>query len=299
MKVLITGGAGFIGSHLIDRLVKDDVDEIVVYDNLFRGKRENIAHHLHNGRVILRVDDIRNFPQLLDAARGAEVIYHLGAQSNVMGAVTDVDYSFSTNVVGTFNVLKAAREAKVRRVVFSSSREIYGEARYIPVDESHPIGSKNTYGASKVSGEMYCQVFQSLFDLPVAVLRFANVYGTRDIGRVIPLWLGWAADGRDLVVFGGKQVIDFVWIDQVIEALVRASTYPVVGQPINVGSGQGTPLLELGQRILAMFDTPSKLDIQPARGAEVVQFVADVTRMRDLLGLQPPDDPLFGLPMMV
>jgi nucleoside-diphosphate-sugar epimerase len=299
MKVLITGGAGFIGSHLLDRLVADVVDEIVIYDNLTRGKRENIAHHLETGSATLLVEDIRDYPRLLEAAAGANVVYHLGAQSNVMGAVTDVDYSFTTNVVGTYNVLKAARETGVGRVVFSSSREIYGEPQYMPVDEKHPVGSKNTYGASKVAGEMYCQVFQSLFNLPVAVLRFANVYGLRDYGRVIPLWLGWAKAGRQLIVYGGKQVIDFVWVDQVVEALVRASTYPIVGQPVNIGSGQGTALLDLAKRILALFDTDSGLDLQPARSAEVVQFTADVSRMQSLLGLQPPEDPLFGLSKMV
>ena len=298
MKVLITGGAGFIGSHLVDRLVADGVGPILIYDNLFRGRRENIAHHVGNPRVTFLEADIRDYDRLVEAMRGVEVVYHLGAQSNVMGAVTNVDYSFTTNVVGTYNVLKAARETGVGRVVFSSSREVYGEPRYLPVDEEHPLGSKNTYGASKVAGEMYCRVFHNLFGLQTAVLRLANVYGPRDFDRVIPIWLDRTRRGLDLEVYGGKQVIDFVWIDLVVEALVRASTYDIVGQPINVASGKGTAILDLAQRILQLMDTPSRLAMRPARSAEVVRFTADVTRMRTLLGLEPPDDPLAYLPLM-
>jgi|WetSurMetagenome_2_1015567.scaffolds.fasta_scaffold380561_2 nucleoside-diphosphate-sugar epimerase len=299
MKILVTGGAGFIGSHLVDRLVADKAGEIIVYDNLFRGRMENIAAHLESGRISFLKEDIRGYDKLLTVSKGVDVIYHLGAQSNVIGAVTNVDYSFESNVVGTYNVLKAANENKIGRVVFSSSREVYGEARYFPVDEDHPIGSKNTYGASKVSGEMYCQVFGNVFGVQVAILRFSNVYGPRDYGRVIPLWLDAARAGQNLTVFGGEQLIDFVWVDQVVEALIRASTSDIIGQPVNIGSGQGTAILDLAQRIISLVKTGSKLDMQPARSMEVVKFTADVTRMKTLLGLEPPADPLFGLEKML
>jgi UDP-glucose 4-epimerase len=298
MKAIITGGAGFIGSHLVDRLAMDKDLQIVVFDNLFRGKRENIAQHLKTGRVFFLEQDIRDYDRLLDAAKGADVIYHLGAQSNVMGAVTDTDYSFNTNVGGTYNVLKAAREANVRRVVFTSSREVYGDPQYVPVGEDHPIGSKNTYGASKAAGELYCRVFQNLFGVETSVLRLANVYGSRDFGRVIPLWLGWAAEGKDLTVYGGKQVIDFIWIDVVVEALIKASQLDLGGQPVNIGSGQGTPILELAKRIISLSKTISKVDMHPARGAEVVEYIAKVDRMVSLMKIDPPIDPLAGLDIL-
>jgi len=299
MNNLVTGGAGFIGSHLIDRLAADPGSRIVAFDNMHRGRAGNLAGHLAGGRVSLIEGDLRDAEALGRAMEGAEVVYHLGAQSNVMGAVKDVDYSFTTNVVGTYNVLQLARERGVRRVVFTSSREVYGEARYLPVDENHPIGSKNTYGASKVSGEMYCRVFDHLFDLETAVLRLSNVYGPRDRGRVIPLWLDRAREGLDLEVYGGQQVIDFVWIDVVVEALIRAGTGDPLDGPVNVGSGRGTAILDLGRRILELVDTPSQLVLRPARGAEVVRFTADVTRMRERLGIAPPDDPLGGLERLV
>jgi UDP-glucose 4-epimerase len=299
MKTIVTGGAGFIGSHLVDRLARNKWGEIIILDNLARGKMENLLQHRGNPNVQFFPADIRNYDLLRDHVRGAEVVFHLGAQSNVMGAVADLDYSFTTNVVGTYNVLKAAKECSVRRVVFTSSREAYGEPQYLPVDENHPIGSKNTYGASKVAGEMYARVFYNNFGLETAVLRLANAYGPRDFDRVIPIWLGRACQGLNLVVYGGKQIIDFVWVDQIVEALVRASKADILGQPINVGSGQGTPLLNLARRILSLVDSPSQLDIQPARSVEVVRFTAKIDLMREKLGLEPPDDPLFGLPTLV
>lgn len=299
MKIIVTGGAGFIGGHLVDRLVAEGWGEILVIDNLFRGRLSNIARHLESGAIRLHNADIRDYDALCDLMTGAELVFHLAAQSNVMGAVTDVDYSFTTNVVGTYNALKAARACGVRRVMFTSSREAYGEARYLPVDEDHPLGSKNTYGASKVAGEMYCRVFAGNFGLETAVLRLSNVYGSRDYGRVIPLWLERANRGENLIVYGGQQVIDFVCVDQVVEALLRASRADIVGQPINIGSGQGTPILALAERILQVIPTSSQLDLQPARAVEVAKFTANVSRMRELLGLEPPEDALFALPNLI
>jgi UDP-glucose 4-epimerase len=298
MKIIVTGGAGFIGSHLVDRLARDRWGHIVVVDNLTRGKRANLAQHAGNVDVEIVEADIRDYDSLEARMRGAELVFHLGAQSNVMGAVSDVDYSFTTNVVGTYHVLKAARACGARRVVFTSSREAYGEPRYLPVDEDHPLGSKNTYGASKVAGEMYCRVFAGNFGLQTAVLRLGNAYGPRDFDRVIPIWLARAAQGEDLVVYGGEQVIDFVWVDLIVDALLRASTADIVGQPVNIGSGKGTSILDLAQRILGLIDSPSKLDRRPARSAEVVKYTAKIDLMRTRLGLEPPEDPLFALPQL-
>ncbi len=299
MKIMVTGGAGFIGSHLIDRLVQDQWGEIVIVDNLFRGKLDNLAAHRDNPKVQFIHGDIRDAAILREHMRDVQVVFHLAAQSNVMGAVTDVEYSFQTNVVGTFNVLQVAHASGVRRVVFTSSREAYGEARYMPVDEAHPLLSKNTYGASKLAGEAYCRVFYNIFQQPTAVLRLANVYGPRDFDRVIPIWLGRALQGRDLVVYGGTQVIDFVWIDLVVDALLRAAHADIIGQPINIGSGIGTPIIRLAEQILALVGSSAKLDLQPARSAEVAVFTAKVDLMRARLGLEPPTDPLFALPRML
>lgn len=293
MRVLVTGGAGFIGSHLVDALVAQGND-VVVLDNFKRGRREHIDAHVRAGRVRLITGDIRDEQTVFDAMDGVELVYHLAAQSNVMGAVEDMDYSFSTNVVGTYIVLKCAAAAGVRRVVFSSSREVYGDPVEIPVREDAPLIAKNPYGASKLAGEAYCRVWQATTGLDCMVLRFANVYGPRDRDRVIPRWLTRASEGDALEVYGGHQVIDFVWVGQAVRALLAAATCVNDG-PVNVGSGAGTPIIDLGERILALTNARSELRVLPPRSIEVVRFVADVSRMRSVLGIEPEGDPLAQL----
>lgn len=298
-KVVVTGGAGFIGSHLVDRLLSETRAMIVVFDNLHRGRLANLAHHAASPRLSIVQGDIRHADVVADALRGAHVVYHLAAQSTVMGAVEDLDYSFSTNVVGTFNVLRAASRAGVQRVVFASSREVYGEPIEMPVDEGQPLLAINFYGASKVTGEAYCRAFRRANGLNTVILRFANAYGPRDYGRVIPHWVNQATAGEDLTVYGGKQVLDFVWIGQVVEALMRTADLEGPMPPINIGSGTGTRIVDLARRIRLMAGSHSQIHLAPARPVEVVQFVARVDRMRQLLQLEPSADPLANLPELV
>jgi UDP-glucose 4-epimerase len=298
-KVVVTGGAGFIGSHLVDRLLTETHAEVVVLDNLHRGRLSNLAQHADHARLTIVQGDIRNADLVAETLRGASAVYHLAAQSTVMGAVEDLDYSFSTNVVGTFNVLRAAARESVRRVVFASSREVYGEPIELPVDEGQPLLAINFYGASKVMGEAYCRAFRRAFGLNTVVLRLANVYGPRDFGRVIPLWVRQASAGEDLTVYGGKQVLDFVWVGQVVDALMRTAELEGPTPPINVGSGTGTRIVDLARRIRLMAGSHSQLQLVPARAVEVVQYVARVDRMRQLLRLEPPSDPLAYLPEIV
>jgi UDP-glucose 4-epimerase len=290
-RTLVTGGAGFIGSHLVARLVERG-DEVVVIDNMKRGRIERIQKWLGGDRFRVIKDDIRRFDAVSEAMRGCQCVFHLAAQSNVMGAVTDPDYSITTNVLGTFNVLRAAAEAEVPRVVFTSSREVYGDPRSLPVSEAHPLDAKNGYGASKVAGEAYCRS-RSRAGARVEVVRLANVYGPGDSDRVIPLWLTAAAQGRDLVVYGGEQVIDFLWVGKAVEALLFAAHHGLPG-PVNVGSGKGTRILDLAERVLRATRADVSVKRKPAREVEVAKFVADVSMMRSL-GIAPEADPLEHL----
>ena len=295
MRVLVTGGAGFIGSHLTDYLVSEK-HEVVILDNFTRGHREYLAKSLSDVTVI--DGDIRDRDALSQVMKGIDVVFHLAAQSNVVGAVKDIEYSFSTNVVGTFEVLRAASNAGVRRLVFSSSREVYGEAVKLPVGEKAPLNAKNAYGASKIAGELYCPIFRSeAFE--VNVLRFANVYGPRDRGRVIPIFLDNAAAGTPFKIFGGGQLIDFVWIETVVATLCRAAFGPVLPGPVNVGSGKGTSLQKLAEEVIRITGTSSRIEIAPARSYETERFVADIAEGERLLSFTPPDDPLFGLSRML
>lgn len=303
MRVLITGGAGFIGSHLVDRLLASEqpVYDVIVFDNLRRGQRAHLEAHLSEGRVRLIEGDIRDEAALLAAMQGVEIVFHLAAQSNVIGSEADPDYAFTTNVVGAYNVLKTAESAGVRRIIFSSSREVYGDPEALPVREDAPLAPKNAYGASKVAGEMYFRIAQAREALETVIFRLANVYGPRDSGRVIPLWIERARNDEDLLLFGGDQLIDFVWVGDVVEALALAALAErerVVGQIINVGTGAATPITDLAERILALSASQSALRRLPARSIEVRHFSADAGKLERLLGLKPAPD-LAHLPAMI
>ena len=291
-RILITGGAGFIGSHLVDRLALDSSNRIVVLDNLRRGRRENLEPLAEN--VWLVEGDICDRAVVERATQGVDLVYHLAAQSNVLGAVTDLDYSFQTNVVGTFEVLRAAAQAGARRLVFSSSREVYGDPESLPVPENAPLKPKNAYGASKAAGEMYCRTFRSAGFEPV-ILRLANVYGPRDFDRVIPIFVEQALRGLPLTLYGGKQILDFVWIDRVVESFVRAGWGETLAGPVNIGSGRATDLVTLAKRVLERSKSRSELRIAPAREVEVSQFVADTALMQRIFGMKNTEDPLHHL----
>lgn len=294
MRALVTGGAGFIGAHLVTALAAGG-DEVVVLDNLRRGDRSKLAPLEAEGTVRFVGGDVRDLETVRKAMRGVQRVYHLAAQSNVLGAVSDIDYSFTSNVVGTYQVLVAAREAAVERVVFSSSREAYGEVDRLPVAEDRPMNPKNAYGASKVAGEVYCRTFQSTYGLDVSVLRLANVYGPGDRDRVIPIWLDRARRGDDLELYGGTQVLDLIPVGLVVEALQRAGDRPLNGEPVNVGSGSGTTLRSLAARVQRLPGVDVGLQLLPGRAVELTRFVADVSRMRTTLGLEPPVEPLVEL----
>jgi UDP-glucose 4-epimerase len=294
-RIVVTGGAGFIGSHLVESLLNSGATRVTVIDNLSRGRLLNLAQFRHDTRLVFTEGDIRDYDTVRSVARDADLVFHLAAQSTVMGAARNLDYTFTTNVVGTFNVLKAAAEQGVKRVVFSSSREVYGEPLTLPVDESHPLMSINTYGASKVAGEALCRSFSRECGLETRILRIANAFGPRDIGRVIPSWIEQARAGNDLIVYGGDQILDFIWVTDVVDAMLRAADSDISLPPINVVSGTGTKILDLARRIGHLMGQACEVKLVPRRSIEVTRFVGNPERMTQLLGLTPAPDPLANL----
>jgi UDP-glucose 4-epimerase len=308
MGIVVTGGAGFIGRHLLARLAANraafgDADEpIVVIDNLHRASTGGLRDLINEGAIRFIEADVRDAAALGEAMQGADYVFHLAAQSNVMGAEADPEYAFSTNVDGTHRVLQAALGAGAQRVVMASSREVYGQPSSVPVPETAPLIPKNTYGASKAAAEMSCRVAALRGGLEVVALRLANVYGQGDSGRVIPLWLERAASGEELVVYGGNQVMDLIWVDDVVSAFLRAAlvsraVFANAGlayeseagffAALNVGTGQGTTLAILIEHIRVLVRKQVTVRSLPARAAEVERFVADTTQMRTVLGLSP------------
>jgi nucleoside-diphosphate-sugar epimerase len=298
-RVVVTGGAGFIGSHLVDRLLASGRGEVVVVDDLSRGRLEHLAGHRADPRLRFVEADVRDSAALTAALRGARLVFHLAARSLAMGGDEDEDETFSSNVVGTFNVLRVAAQVGVKHVVFTSARDVYGEPIALPVDEDHPLMAINTYGASKAAGEVYCRAFRRKYGLQVVILRLGNVYGPRDAGHAIPVWVEQAMAGETLHVRGGKEIIDFLWVDQAVEALVRAAAVDGSLPPINVASGTGTRILDLARRIVRLTDGRSRIAVLPPDERGVTRFVANVDRMRQLLRLEPPLDPLANLPHLL
>jgi UDP-glucose 4-epimerase len=291
-KVLITGGAGFIGSHLADKLARNGLGHVLVLDNMRRGRLENLREC--RDRVTVCIGDILDRRVLAECAKQCNIIFHLAAQSNVIGSAQDGDYCFAANVEGTFNVLEAARAAGVRRVVFSSSREVYGDAETLPVPESAPLAPKNAYGTSKAAGEVYCRAWRNT-GIEVVILRFANVYGARDSGRVIPIFIENALAGNPIVVYGGSQIVDFVWIGDVVDALVQAGLGEYIQTPVNLGSGRGVTVQELAQRVLQVAGSSSQVRYMASRAIEVTRFEADTTMAHRLFHIETRLDPLWRL----
>ena len=170
----------------------------------------------------------------------------------------------------------------------------------LPVNEDHPLRSKNFYGASKVAGEKYCEIYQNMESVEIVILRLANVYGYRDFDRVIPIFIHNVLNNESIRIFGGKQVIDFIDVDKVVEALIQSINNDDASKgATNIGSGRGTTLFDLAKRIQELFKSSNEIIVEPARSVEVVKFIADVKRMSKIFKIQRDDDPLSYLGKMV
>lgn len=302
VKTLITGGAGFIGSHLADGLLARG-DEVTVFDNLSSGKRENLAGGLKSGATLV-VGDIRDRAALdrVIVDTRPENIFHLAAQGEVRRSIEDPVFDATANVSGTVNVLEAARCGGARRIVFASSGgAIYGEGAEIslPAVEGAPLAPICPYGQSKLAGEGYLDLYRRMYGLSSVALRFANVYGPRQNPKgeagAVAIFGELLLEGKQPVVFGdGTQTRDFVYIDDLIEAILTASITDVEG-PVNLGTGVETSLLDLlealaaagktlnGDRLKGSFDPV----FDEARPGEVKRIAVSPARAADLLGWRP------------
>ncbi len=289
MKALVTGGAGFIGSNLVDALLARG-DEVTVVDDLSTGKRENLEHALANGAE-LEVLDIRDAGSvsLLMSRRKPDVIFHLAAQIDVRKSVADPANDARVNVEGTVNVLSAAQAHGVPRVVNTSTGgAIYGEGQQLPAPEDHPSAPEAPYGLSKWCAEQYCEIFNRLHGLSTVSLRYGNVYGPRQdpLGEagVIAIFCGKLLDGGAATIFGdGEQTRDYVFVDDVVDANLRAAESDVTG-PINIGLGQQKSVLDIVEVLNAHSDNGFQPEHAPERPGEVQHIALDPSRAREELG---------------
>jgi UDP-glucose 4-epimerase len=292
MRTLVTGGAGFIGSNLVDALVERG-DEVAVLDDVSTGRRENLERALANGAELVDGDvrDAEAVDALCERLR-PEAIFHLAAQIDVRKSVADPAFDARVNVEGTINVLRAAHAHGVRRVVNTSSGgAIYGEGRTIPAPEDHPVAPEAPYGLSKFCAEGYCEMFGRLHRLSTISLRYGNVYGPRQdpLGEagVIAIFCGKLLEGGRPTIFGdGLQTRDYVYVGDVVEANLRAVESEASG-PFNVGVGVEVNVLELVEALRPHARDGFEPEHAPERPGEVKRIALDCTRAREELGWEP------------
>src|SRR6476620_7535210 len=290
MDALVTGGAGFIGSHLVDALLARG-DRVRVIDDLATGRRENLA-----AAAELVEGSVADADTVAEAVAGVEVCFHLGALGAVARSVADPRASNAANVDGTLNVLTLARDAGVRRVVFASSSSVYGGAVTVPTPESTPLRPRSPYANTKLAGEWYTRLFAELYPIETVALRYFNVFGPRQrpdstYAAVIPLFAAALLTGERPIVHGdGTQSRDFTFVTDVVAANLAAAEAPAEcasGRAFNVAPGEGTTLLELLDGLAARIGvTPDPVFVEPRPG-DVKISCADSSAARDVLGWAP------------
>jgi UDP-glucose 4-epimerase len=289
-RVLITGGAGLVGSHIADLLVKEEVAEIIILDNYTRGRKENLAWAAANGPLVMVEGDIRDRQLLSDIMQGVDVVFHQAA-IRITQCAQEPRLALEVLADGTFNVLEAAVNAKVKKVVAASSASIYGMAEDFPTRESHhPYNNRTFYGAAKTFNEGILRSFYDMYGLDYVALRYFNVYGPRmDIygvyTEVLIRWMERIANNQPPLIFGdGKQTMDFVYIEDIARANICAAKANVTDEVFNVASGTETSLNDLALSLAKVMGSDLKPEYGPERKVNPVQRrIADVSKARELI----------------
>lgn len=301
-RALVTGGAGFIGSNLVRALLERG-DDVRVLDNFSTGNRANLE-----GLDIEIVEgELRSYERVHNAVRGRDVVYHLGALGSVPRSVQDPLTSSAVNVEGTLNVLLAARDEGVRRVVYASSSSVYGSKRELPVDESLPPDPISPYGVAKLAAERYCVSFSRVYEsFESVVLRYFNVFGPRQspfsqYAAMVPLFVTAIAAGQPVTVYGdGEQSRDFTYVANVVDATMRAADAAGAnGRIFNVAAGSPATVNTVAETIGRIVDKPVERVFAPPRPGDIRDSWADVTAAREVLGFEPSVDLEEGLRRVV
>lgn len=293
MKTVVTGGAGFIGSHLVDLLVGQE-HQVTVIDNLSSGRTENISEHLDSGAVELLEQDIRDvdFEAIFHRVE-PEVVFHLAAQIDVRRSVEDPFLDAEMNISATVRLAEAARRTGVRRVVHTSSGgSIYGEPDVLPATEELHVDPKSPYAASKVAGELYLNVYRQLYGLETSFIAPANVYGPRQnpFGEagVVAIFSRNLLDGKPTCVFGGgTNTRDYVYVGDVARAFYLASAGAGDGERFNIGTGLETTDRELHSAVARAVGAPDNPADEPARLGDVARSALSYAKAKRILGWEP------------
>lgn len=304
MKVLVTGGAGFIGSHLVDELAKNN--HVVVLDDFSSGERENIIHHEGKDNVEIITGDIRDKNFLYNVVKDTDIVYHFAVQC-LRISIKKPGVTHEVNATGTLNLLTASLENSVKRFIYVSSSEVYGTAVYVPMNEMHPCEPTTVYGASKFAGELYTSAYYRTYGLKSIVVRPFNTYGPREhllgvYGEVIPRFVLRILNGMPPIIFGdGTQTRDFTYVSDTVRGIIMASECDaMIGQTVNIARGQEVSVNELADIIANRL---GKKDLRPVyecrRPGDVMRHYADISKAERLFGYRPEVDIEDGLGLYI
>ena len=293
-KILITGGGGFIGSHLCDKYAKDG-HSVLCLDNFMSGNVQNIRHLTFHRNFKLINGDIRDFDLLEKIMPGVDIVFHLAAQIHVDRSVIEPKLTYEINVLGTQNILEAARMYNVRRVIHTSTSEVYGSSIYHPMDEKHPLNAPHPYGASKIAADRMCHAYIQTYGMDISIIRLFNVFGPRqrDIGYggVISIFTRRILSNIPPTIYGdGRQTRDYTYIEDAVRAydLVLNHNEPIT-EPINFGSGREESILDLANMLIDLCNKKGEIEpvhVEPRIG-EVQRLIANAAKAKDLLGWEP------------
>lgn len=306
MKILITGGAGFVGSHLCEKYIQKG-NTVICLDNFMNGDIRNIRHLVAHKNFKLINGDIRDFDLLEKITRDVDIVIHLAAQIHVDRSVIEPKMTYDTNVLGTQNVLEVSRMFDVEKVIHASTSEVYGSSEYYPMDEKHPLNAPHPYGASKIAADRLCYSYIQTYGMNVSIMRCFNIFGPkqRDVGYggVISIFTRRVLNNMPPVIYGdGLQTRDYTYIDDTVQAydLVLKHNKPI-NEPINFGTGKELSILEIANIIIDLCGKnetmkPVHVDSRPG---EVKRLIADSTKAKELLGWEAKYDMHDGIEKFV
>jgi UDP-glucose 4-epimerase len=289
-RVVVTGGAGFIGSHLADELVRQGY-QVVILDDLSTGKPENIAQLLTRENLEFVQGSVTDLPLLQKLFHSVDHVFHLAAIPSVARSIGDPRVSHEANITGTLNVLLAARDNGVRKVIYASSSSVYGDTIILPKREDMLPNPQSPYAVSKLAGEYYCQVFQGIYGLPTVCLRYFNIYGSRqdpdsEYAAVIPRFIKRASAGSPPIIFGdGEQTRDFTFIQDAVDANILAAESNATGV-FNVGRSKSITINQLARLVVKLMGNDIEPIYEGPRPGDIRHSLADISRAR-AFGYQP------------
>ncbi|MDY6895880.1 MAG: SDR family NAD(P)-dependent oxidoreductase [Thermotogota bacterium] len=301
-RVLVTGGAGFIASHIVDKLVNEGCD-VVVVDNLKDGALDNLGKSIN--KIDFKEVDIRDFNALKVLLADVEIVFHLASNANVPFSVENPKYDFETNADGTFNILRCSMDNDVQRIIYASTAAVYGEPEYTPIDEKHTINPISPYGASKLAGERLGLAYYHTYGIPFVAMRIFNTYGPRQRRYVMYDFLKkLKADPKKLEVLGtGEQIRDYCYVADTANAFISsAECEGAIGEVFNIAGGNPISIKELTELMIRLLGLDGKTEISytgKSWKGDIVKLIADIEKIKNRLQFKPTTKLEDGLAKLI